>query len=149
MCEQSNPVPVFAEGVSGQIVQPFSPEECEVLNAYFDRQSERLMEVFGRVDVDDPEAYLLNQSQKMMSVLAFMQLPWHKYIPVLHESFVLYLDRVEGKKTHRRTLKLTADLMRSVAEMSQMGGYVTKMIHYYQRQVCDLKTLHSMNEAEH
>ena len=148
MCEQANPVPVFAEGVSGQAVQPFSPAECEVLNSYFEQQSERLMEVFGRPESDDPEAYLLNQSQKMMAVLAFMQLPWYKYIPVLHESFVLYLERIEGKKAHKRAFRLTADLMRSVSEISQMGSYVTRMINYYQRQVCDLKTLQSIDEAE-
>lgn len=148
MCEQANPVPVFAEGVSGQDVKPFSPEESEALSSYFERQSERLTEIFGRTDEEDPEAYLLNQSQKMMSVLAFMQLPWYKYIPVLHESFVLYLERIEGKKAHKRAFRLTADLMRSVSEMSQMGNYVIKMINFYQRQVCDLKTLRSMNETE-
>lgn len=148
MCEQANPVPDFAEGVSGQYVKPFSPEESEALSSYFERQSERLTEIFGRTDEEDPEAYLLNQSQKMMSVLAFMQLPWYKYIPVLHESFVLYLERIEGKKAHKRAFRLTADLMRSVSEMSQMGNYVIKMINFYQRQVCDLKTLRSMNEAE-
>lgn len=141
-------MPVFAEGVSGQDVKPFSPEESEALSSYFERQSERLTEIFGRTDEEDPEAYLLNQSQKMMSVLAFMQLPWYKYIPVLHESFVLYLERIEGKKAHKRAFRLTADLMRSVSEMSQMGNYVIKMINFYQRQVCDLKTLRSMNETE-
>lgn len=141
-------MPDFAEGVSGQDVKPFSPEESEALSSYFERQSERLTEIFGRTDEEDPEAYLLNQSQKMMSVLAFMQLPWYKYIPVLHESFVLYLERIEGKKAHKRAFRLTADLMRSVSEMSQMGNYVIKMINFYQRQVCDLKTLRSMNEAE-
>lgn len=87
MCEQANPVPVFAEGVSGQAVQPFSPEECEVLNSYFERQSERLMEVFGPPESDDPESYLLNQSQKMMAVLAFMQLPWYKIYPGAAREF--------------------------------------------------------------
>lgn len=146
MCEQANPVPVFDEDANEQMVQPFSPEECEFLKVYFGRQSERLQEVFRPVETDEPEAYLLNQSQKMMSVLAFMQLPWYKYVPVLHESFVLYLERIEGRKAHRRAFKLTADLMRSVAEMSQMGDYITKMINYYQRQVCDLKTLAAVEE---
>ena len=148
MCEQTNPVPVPAECVDGQVVQPFSVEECEDLKMYFERQSERLMEIFGRTETDDPEAYLLNQSRKMMSVLAFMQLPWYKYIPMLHESFVLYLRQVEGNRAHKRAFRLTADLMKSVSEMSQMGGYITKMINYYQRQACDLKTLQSMSEAE-
>lgn len=148
MCEQANSLSVPAEGMDGQIVQPFSPEECEILRTYFERQSERLMEIFGPTETDDPEAYLLNQSQKMMSVLAFMQLPWYKYMPVLHESFVLYLEQVEGRKAHKRAFRLTADLMRSVSEMSQIGGYVTKMINYYQRQVCDLKTLRSLYRAE-
>lgn len=148
MSEQANPVPDFAEGVIGQDVKPFSPEEREALSSYFERQSERLTEVFGRTDMDDPDTYLLNQSQKMMKVLAFMQLPWYKYIPVLHESFVLYLEGIEGKKAHKRAFRLTGDLMRSVSEMSQLGNYVIKMINFYQRQVCDLKTLRSMDEVE-
>lgn len=132
---------------AGQAVQPFSERESEALRNYFMQQSQRLMDSFDCREADDAEAYLLSQSEKMMELLAMLQVPWYKYVPILYESFVLYLDRIEGRKAHNRALKMTGEFMKSVAELSQMTGYVTKMIFYYRQQVCDLKTLRPEDEA--
>lgn len=124
-----------------------SNEEQRVLNdEYFKEQSERIQEEFSKRSTQDYRQYLLNQSQCMKTLLTRLELPWDRYIPILHYGFVLYLQRVEGADCRKKTAKLTTDLMSCVAYLSQSGRLINNMAGFYNQQITDLEKL--MEEAK-
>ena len=117
-------------------------EEIRVLNEeYFKEQSERIQEEFSKRNVEDYRQYLLNQSKCMKTLLTRLELPWDRYIPILHYGFVLYLQRVEGSDCRCKAAKLTTDLISCVAYLSQSGRLINKMAGFYNQQITDLEKL--------
>ena len=129
-----------------QTTHQSSNEEQRVLNdEYFKEQSERIQEAFKK-NIGDHRQYLLNQSKCMKTLLTKLELPWDKYIPILHYGFVLYLQRVENTDNRSKAAKLTMDLMSCVAYLSQSGRLINNMAGFYNQQIIDLEKL--MEEAK-
>lgn len=142
MSEKENNVPVADTTSSQQAVDQFQNEEIRVLNdEYFKEQSERIQDEFSKKSTQDYRQYLLNQSQCMKTLLTRLELPWDRYIPILHYGFVLYLQRVEGADCRKKTAKLTTDLMSCVAYLSQSGRLINNMAGFYNQQITDLEKL--------
>lgn len=147
MSEKENNVPVADTTSSQQAVDQVQNEEIRVLNdEYFKEQSERIQEEFNKKNVQDHRQYLLNQSKCMKTLLTKLELPWDRYIPILHYGFVLYLQRVEGTDCRKNTAKLTTDLISCVAYLSQSGRLINNMAGFYNQQITDLEKL--MEEAK-
>ena len=131
----------------GQMAPQSSNEEIKVLNdEYFKEQAERIQDEFNKRNVQDHRQYLLNQSKRVKTLLTKLELPWNKYIPILHYGFVLYLQRVEGPNNRSKAAKLTTDLMSCVAYLSQSGQLIHNMAGFYDQQITDLERL--MEEAK-
>lgn len=127
---------------SEQMTPQVQNEEIRVLNdEYFKEQSERIQEEFNKKNVEDHRQYLLNQSKCMKTLLTKLELPWDKYIPILHYGFVLYLQRVENTDNRSKSAKLTMDLMSCVAYLSQSGRLINNMAGFYNQQIIDLEKL--------
>ena len=142
MSEKENNVPVADTTSSQQVVIQIQNEEIRVLNdEYFKEQSERIQEEFNKRNVQDHRQYLLNQSKCMKTLLTKLELPWDKYIPILHYGFVLYLQRVESSDSRTKAAKLTTDLMSCVAFLSQSGRLINNMAGFYNQQITDLEKL--------
>lgn len=132
---------------SEQVTDLSQNEEIRVLNdEYFKEQSERIQEEFNKRNVQDHRQYLLNQSKCMKKLLTKLELPWDRYIPILHYGFVLYLQRVESPDSRTKAAKLTTDLMSCVAYLSQSGRLINNMAGFYNQQITDLEQL--MEEAK-
>lgn len=142
MSEKEDNVPVADTTISQQAVNQFQNEATRVLNdEYFKEQSERIQEEFSKKSTQDYRQYLLNQSKCMKTLLTRLELPWERYIPILHYGFVLYLQRVEGADCRKKTAKLTTDLMSCVAYLSQSGRLINNMAGFYNQQITDLEKL--------
>lgn len=127
---------------SEQVTDQSQNEEIRVLNdEYFKEQSERIQEEFSKKSTQDYRQYLLNQSKCMKTLLTRLELPWDRYIPILHYGFVLYLQRVEGADCRKKTAKLTTDLISCVAYLSQSGRLINNMAGFYDQQITDLEKL--------
>lgn len=125
-----------------QMTSQSSNQEQRVLNdEYFKEQSERIQEEFSKRNVQDHRQYLLNQSKCMKTLLTKLELPWDRYIPILHYGFVLYLQRVESPDSKGKAAKLTTDLMSCVAYLSQSGRLINNMAGFYNQQITDLEKL--------
>ena len=147
MSEKEENVSVVDTTNSQQETNQSQNEEIRVLNEeYFKEQSERIQEEFSKRNVEDHRQYLLNQSKCMKTLLTRLELPWDRYIPILHYGFVLYLQRVGGADCRTKVAKLTTDLMSCVAYLSQSGRLINKMAGFYNQQITDLEKL--MTEAE-
>ena len=147
MSEKENNVPVADTTSSQQAVTQIQNEEVRILNdEYFKEQSERIQEEFNKKNVEDHRQYLLNQSKCMKTLLTKLELPWDRYIPILHYGFVLYLQRVESSDSRTKAAKLTTDLMSCVAFLSQSGRLINNMAGFYNQQIIDLEKL--MEEAK-
>lgn len=132
---------------SEQMTPQSQNEEVRVLNdEYFKEQSERIQEVFNKKNIEDHRQYLLNQSKCMKTLLTKLELPWDRYIPILHYSFVLCIQRTEGQEGRTKAAKLSTDLMSCVAYLSQSGRLINNMADYYGQQIHDLEKL--MEEAK-
>ena len=77
----------------------------------------------------------------MKTLLTKLELPWDRYIPILHYGFVLYLQRVESSDSRTKAAKLTTDLMSCVAFLSQSGRLINNMAGFYNQQITDLEKL--------
>ena len=147
MIDTKNNLPVADATSSQQAVDQVQNEEIRVLNdEYFKEQSERIQEEFNKKNVEDHRQYLLNQSKCMKTLLTKLELPWDRYIPILHYGFVLYLQRVENTDNRNKSAKLTMDLMSCVAFLSQSGRLINNMAGFYNQQIIDLEKL--MEEAK-
>lgn len=147
MIDTKNNVPVADTTSSQQAVDQVQNEEIRVLNdEYFKEQAERIQEEFNKRNVQDHRQYLLNQSKRVKTLLTKLELPWDKYIPILHYGFVLYLQRVEGPNNRSKAAKLTTDLMSCVAYLSQSGQLIHNMAGFYDQQITDLEQV--MEEAK-
>lgn len=142
MSEKENNVPVADTTSSQQAVDQFQNEATRVLNdEYFKEQAERIQEEFNKRNVQDHRQYLLNQSKCMKTLLTKLELPWDRYIPILHYGFVLYLQRTESPDSRMKAAKLTTDLMSCVAYLSQSGRLINNMAGFYNQQITDLEKL--------
>ena len=142
MIDTKNNLPVADATSSQQAVDQVQNEEIRVLNdEYFKEQSERIQEEFSKRSTQDHRQYLLNQSKCMKTLLTRLELPWDRYIPILHYGFVLYLQRAEGADYKKKTAKLTTDLMSCVAFLSQSGRLINNMAGFYNQQITDLEKL--------
>lgn len=142
MSEKENNVPVADTTSSQQAVDQLQNEVTRVLNdEYFREQSERIQEEFSKKSTQDYRQYLLNQSKCMKTLLTRLELPWDRYLPILHYGFVLYLQRVEGTDCRKKTAKLTTDLISCVAYLSQSGRLINNMAGFYNQQITDLEKL--------
>lgn len=147
MSEKENNVPVADTTSSQQAVDQVQNEVIRVLNdEYFKEQAERIQDEFNKRNVQDHRQYLLNQSKRVKTLLTRLELPWDRYIPILHYGFVLYLQRVEGPNNRSKAAKLTTDLMSCVAYLSQSGQLIHNMAGFYDQQITDLEKL--MEEAK-
>lgn len=142
MSEKETNVPVADTTSSQQAVAQIQNEEVRILNdEYFKEQAERIQEEFNKRNVQDHRQYLLNQSKRVKTLLTKLELPWDKYIPILHYGFVLYLQRVEGPNNRSKAAKLTTDLMSCVAYLSQSGQLIHNIAGFYDQQITDLEKL--------
>lgn len=147
MSEKENNVPVADITSSQQAITQIQNEEIRVLNdEYFKEQSERIREVFKKKNIEDHRQYLLNQSQGMKTLLTRLEMPWDKYIPILHYSFVLYIQRIDGQEARTKAARLTTNLMSCVTYLNQSGRLINNMAKYYDQQICDLEKLMAEKE---
>ncbi len=147
MSEKENNVPVADTTSSQQAVTPVQNEGIRILNdEYFKEQSERIQEVFQKKNIEDHRQYLLNQSKGMKTLLTKLEMPWDRYIPILHYSFVLYIQRVDGQDARVKAARLTTDLISCVTYLNQSGRLINNMAKYYDQQICDLEKMMAEKE---
>lgn len=114
----------------------------KVLNEeYFKEQFLRIQGMFDQKDTIAWQQFLLKNSQNMKTLLTRLELPWDKYIPILHYCFMLYIQGLEGRESRKQAARLSMDLMACMACLARSGRLINRMADFYNQQIADLEKL--------
>lgn len=123
-------------------------EEMEALRIYFERYAKEMLTSFRQNmhPRDDLPHYLLRRLEESKTLLASLELPWERYIPVLHRAFSLYFIHVQDVGTRQKALGLTSELMSVVVSLSQSHRLINHLCAYYHNQTVMLRKWIDENE---
>ena len=123
-------------------------EEMEALRIYFERYAKEMLTSFRQNmhPGDDLPHYLLRRLEESKTLLASLELPWERYIPVLHRAFSLYFIHVQDVGTRQKALGLTSELMSVLVSLSQSRRFINDLCAYYHNQTVMLRKWMDENE---
>lgn len=116
-------------------------EEMEALRMYFERYAQEMLTSFQQNmhPGDDLPHYLLRRLEESKKLLASLELPWERYIPVLYRAFALYFIHVQDAGTRQKAMNLTSELMSVVVLLSQSHRLINHLRVFYHDQSVMLK----------
>lgn len=114
----------------------FSEEEMEALKVYFHRYDQNLCAAFQKKPSSQEGLYpcLLDQLEKSKVLLSRLELPWERYIPILHRAFCLYLIYTTETKVRQEALCLSSHLMSVIVFLSQNGALINHLTQYFHKE---------------
>lgn len=123
-------------------------EEMEALRVYFERYAKEMLVSFRQNmhPGDDLPHYLFRRLEESKRLLANLELPWERYIPILHQAFSLYFIHVQDIGTRQKVLGLTSELMSVVVFLSQSHRLINRLCAYNHDQALILKKWMDENE---
>lgn len=116
------------------------PKEI-VQEIFFREEALRIQEACANKSNEEDLSYLLHQLHGMKRLIAHLQLPWDRLIPVLFRSFAYYMRKSNETISSRKTYQLTAQLMDSVTFMSQNGKMINTLMEFFNHQIDDLEKM--------
>lgn len=121
--------------------EAISTQEMKALEIYFEHYAQEVLASFRQKmsPGDDLPHYLLRQLEKSKTLLASLELPWERYIPVLYRAFSLYFIHAEDASARQKALNLTSDLMSVVVLLSQSGRLINHLCAYYHAEAENLR----------
>lgn len=132
-----------AESLHSQSLQAplFSEEEMEALKVYFDRYDQNMFPVFRNGPSSQERLYscLLDRFEKSKFLLSHLELPWDRYIPILHRAFCLYFINTPETKLRQQALYLSSELMSAIVLLSQHGPLINHLAFYFHKEAERLK----------
>lgn len=116
-------------------------EEMEALRMYFERYAQEMLTSFQQNmhPGDDLHHYLLRRLEESKKLLASLELPWERYIPVLYRAVALYFIHVQDAGTRQKAMNLTSELMSVVVLLSQSHCLINHLRVFYHDQSVMLK----------
>lgn len=159
VCSDVNPIAtiidesVKSSSSESQTFEPMTPEtisteEMEAFRIYFERYAQEMLASFRQNlhTGDDLSHYLLRRLEESKTLLAKLELPWERYIPILYQALSLYFIHVQDGNTRQKTLNLTSELMSVVVLLSQSHRLINHLCTYYHNQTVMLKKWIDENE---
>lgn len=107
---------------------------------FFREEASRIKNACANTSNEDDLNYLLHQLQSLKSLVAHMELPWDRLIPVLFRCFAYYMRQPNVENT-RKTYQLGIQLMDCVTFMSQNGRVINTLVEFFNHQIDDLDKL--------
>lgn len=129
-------------------VQLNATNSQETINEiFYKEEARRFKESFlNTTGLEDDYHYLHRQLKYIHRLYSKLQLPWHEFIPVLYNSFSLYLYKSENRSQFSQNIKLTTELMKCMVLFSKSGNLLANTINFYCNQIKDIECL--MKEKE-
>lgn len=119
---------------------PKEEERC-FSEAFYEEQASRLKEFFS--DMYDPNQLRMLQRQldRMKILMDKLKMPWDKYIPIMHNAFMLNYDRLQGRDAKAQALRLTTEIMSVVTFLSHNGRLIDNMSAFFHKQTVELNEI--------
>lgn len=131
-----SPEVTLSESTTDTPIESFTAEEMEFLKSYFERYAQEMLTSFQQTmyPCDDLPTYLLHRFKESKELLSVLGKPWSKYIPMLHEALGYYMIHVTDNKLRIKAMRLSTELMSTMASLSQTGFLVNRLCAYYSSQ---------------
>lgn len=90
---------------------------------------------------DDAPHYLLRRLEEMKSTLTYLQFPWEKAIPIIHQGTCLCYEVRMGPNERRRLMIQSTQFLEMAIFMAQNKKTIHRLLLYLENQIKDLKAL--------
>lgn len=110
---------------------------------YLKKQAEYLLSCFPK-EFEEPDNYLnylLRHLEAMKVLCTRLELPWLKFIPVIHRGGLLCRSYTIGRETHTDILRYSNEMVTCAAFMADQNRLLHRMSLYYDTQIAALKKM--------